>query len=724
MFTDLTLWLLATSLLGIFGLPLFNKIYSKDVTLINYSLSIPFFLIINGLISWLIFLVSKNYLISNILSVLLLILISSAEIYKNKITYKKNYLLFLYGSALLSFFQLLYLGYRSFNPDLIGTEKIMDFMMLSSVFNAYGGEVKDLWFSGSPNPYYYFGYWIYASILKLSVVNLYSGYNFILSVTFALTVIISASISYHFIDIKVPKLRKLLYSSVAPIFIVFISNFYILFEIISRLFNLKNIFNNILNIDGFMNSSGFFNGSSWRSTRVINFFEDNISRDYTITEYPSFTFLLGDLHPHLISIPFVLFTFFLIFNILKKYDFKIPNFHYFLIGFLIPVNGFINIWDVPFLIVLVSVSFLIIYKQYNLEFIKILSLISLVIIGFFISILVLNNFYFSSLSSQSKFPIINVFPFATSIHHFFIVMGPLLILFFIYVKSSINIGNKVLLINIIGSVILILIFYFLRFFILGFENFNFLNFFLNFPLLLILFTFLIISFYLVKLKSESQFVFIIITSCLILIGVENFRVIDLFDNRMNTIFKSYFQVWILVSLFAPMLMAKLNLLQNSKNKIFKVILISIFTISIVQFGSNIYYSTDKFIFKKTLDSSEFIEDYHEGALNVVDWISTNTEKEDIIFYEVGNDYEITSFFSSFTGRSSPIGWPGHQKQWGRDPVEINSRVNDLRDYGDNLEILNKYNVNYLITKNTFLIKNKNFKQVYTNTNFSIYLIND
>ena len=724
MFTDVTIWLLATSLLGIFGLPLFNKIYNKDFTLINYSLSIPFFLIINGLISWLIFLLSKNYFISNILSVLLLILISSNEIYKNRITYKKNYLLFLYGAALISFFQLLYLGYRSFNPDLIGTEKIMDFMMLSSVFNAYGGEVKDLWFSGSPNPYYYFGYWVYASILKLSFVDLYSGYNFILSVTFSLTVIISASISYHFIDIKVPKSRKLLYSSAAPIFIVFISNFYIFFEIISKVFNLKNIFNNILNIDGFMDSSGFFNGSSWRSTRVINFFEDNISRDYTITEYPSFSFLLGDLHPHLISIPFVLFTFFLIFNILNKYNFKLPKFHFFLVGFLIPINGFINIWDIPFFLVLVSVLFLIIYKQYNLEFIKILSLISLVIIGFFLSILVLSNFYFSSLSSQSKFPFINVFPFATGIHHFFIVMGLLLFLFFIYIKSSINIGNKVLLLNIIGATILILILNFLRFFILGFENFNFLNFTLNFPLLLILFTFLIISFYLIKLKNDTKFIFIIITSCLILIAVENFRVIDLFDNRMNTVFKSYFQVWILVSLFAPMLMAKLNLFQNSKNKSITVFFIAIFTISFVQFSSNIYYSTDKFIFKKTLNSSEFIEDYHEGALNVVDWISTNTKKEDIIFYEVGNDYEISSFFSSLTGRSTPIGWPGHQKQWGRDPDEINSRVNDLRDYGDNLEILNKYNVNYLITKNTFLIKNKNLKQVYTNTNFSIYLIND
>ena len=303
-------------------------------------------------------------------------------------------------------------------------------------------------------------------------------------------------------------------------------------------------------------------------------------------------------------------------------------------------------------------------------------------------------------------------------------MGLLLFLFFIYIKSSINIGNKVLLLNIIGATILILILNFLRFFILGFENFNFLNFTLNFPLLLILFTFLIISFYLIKLKNDTKFIFIIITSCLILIAVENFRVIDLFDNRMNTVFKSYFQVWILVSLFAPMLMAKLNLFQNSKNKSITVFFIAIFTISFVQFSSNIYYSTDKFIFKKTLNSSEFIEDYHEGALNVVDWISTNTKKEDIIFYEVGNDYEISSFFSSLTGRSTPIGWPGHQKQWGRDPDEINSRVNDLRDYGDNLEILNKYNVNYLITKNTFLIKNKNLKQVYTNTNFSIYLIND
>ena len=644
MFIDLALWLSATSLIGLFGLPLINKVYSKDVNFLNYSLSFPFFLITNGLISWLIFLILKNYLISNLVSVLILILISLAEIYKKRSTYRENYQLFIYGSLVVAFFQLIYLFYRSFNPDLIGTEKMMDFMMLSSVYNSYGGEVKDLWFSGSLNPYYYFGYWMYASILKLSTVSLYSGYNFILSMTFSLTVIISASVSYNFINVKVPNLRKYLYSAFAPLFILFVSNIYILFEIISRLFNLKNILNSILNIDGFMNSTGFFNGSSWRSTRVINFFEDNIPKDYTISEYPSFTFLLGDLHPHLISIPFVLLTIFLILNILIKYDLNLPKIHYFLVGFLIPINGFINIWDIPFLILLVSVLFLMISKQYNLKITEFISLLLYVIIGFLSSILILNNFYFVSLSSQSKIPFINVFPFATGIHHFIIVMGPLLFLLFIYIKNSINISYKVLFINIIGVTVLIFILNFLRFFILGFESFNLLNFLLNFPLLLSLFTILIISFYLVKSKSESIIVLIIISCTLILISVENLRIIDLFDNRMNTIFKTYFQIWLLFSLIVPVLMIKLRIFQNSKNISYKVIFISLFIISFVQFSSNIYYSTDKFQFKRTFNSIEFIENYYEGSLDVINWISNNTKKEDIIFYEVGNDYEVSSFF--------------------------------------------------------------------------------
>ena len=55
--------------------------------------------------------------------------------------------------------------------------------------------------------------------------------------------------------------------------------------------------------------------------------------------------------------------------------------------------------------------------------------------------------------------------------------------------------------------------------------------------------------------------------------------------------------------------------------------------------------------------------------------------------------------------------------------EINSRVNDLANYKDNLEVLKKYNINYLIAKDTNFNEDKNIILVYKNNKFSIYQIN-
>ena len=50
-------------------------------------------------------------------------------------------------------------------------------------------------------------------------------------------------------------------------------------------------------------------GEFWwwfRATRVINTFDAGQSLDYTIQEFPSFSYVLGDLHPHVMSIPFAI----------------------------------------------------------------------------------------------------------------------------------------------------------------------------------------------------------------------------------------------------------------------------------------------------------------------------------------------------------------------------------------------------------------------------------
>ena len=55
--------------------------------------------------------------------------------------------------------------------------------------------------------------------------------------------------------------------------------------------------------------AGVFPGEFWwwfRSTRIINTSSDGTTLDYTITEFPAFSFLLGDLHAHVLAIPFLL----------------------------------------------------------------------------------------------------------------------------------------------------------------------------------------------------------------------------------------------------------------------------------------------------------------------------------------------------------------------------------------------------------------------------------
>ncbi len=44
----------------------------------------------------------------------------------------------------------------------------------------------------------------------------------------------------------------------------------------------------------------------WRATRVIDTLSGGQSLDYTITEFPIFSFILGDLHPHVMNLPFVI----------------------------------------------------------------------------------------------------------------------------------------------------------------------------------------------------------------------------------------------------------------------------------------------------------------------------------------------------------------------------------------------------------------------------------
>ena len=110
----------------------------------------------------------------------------------------------------------------------------MDHMMLSSAYFSNNGMVPDLWFSGYENPYYYFGYWIYGGIIRLTNTSIIYGYNISLSTTFSLSLIASWAISFKVLrKFDLSKLRLYFISSLGPLFLLFITNFYILIPLFS-----------------------------------------------------------------------------------------------------------------------------------------------------------------------------------------------------------------------------------------------------------------------------------------------------------------------------------------------------------------------------------------------------------------------------------------------------------------------------------------------------------
>ena len=94
----------------------------------------------------------------------------------------------------------------------------------------------------------------------------------------------------------------------------------------------------------------------WRASRVINTFnESGAGLDFTIQEFPLFSFLLGDLHPHVMSIPFVLVGLGAVYNIFASKDAwgfgwlrRNPASAVSLV-ILTGAAGFINAWDAAFL---------------------------------------------------------------------------------------------------------------------------------------------------------------------------------------------------------------------------------------------------------------------------------------------------------------------------------------------------------------------------------------
>lgn len=165
---------------------------------------------------------------------------------------------------------------RSFHPDIAGTEKPMDLMLLQSAGHPSISPPQDLWLAGHGVNYYYFGYLLMATVGKLAGTSVFVTFNLALALIFAAAVAGTYSLLYNLT-------KSRLWAGLGPVLVVLSGNAH-------------GLFLQVLHGQFPWNQAGWY----WPSSRVVG------PPGTTINEFPIFSLILGDLHPHVMAIPLVL----------------------------------------------------------------------------------------------------------------------------------------------------------------------------------------------------------------------------------------------------------------------------------------------------------------------------------------------------------------------------------------------------------------------------------
>jgi YYY domain-containing protein len=147
---------------------------------------------------------------------------------------------------------------------------------------------------------------------------------------------------------------------------------------------------------------------------------------------------------------------------------------------------------------------------------------------------------------------------------------------------------------------------------------------------------------------------------LVLLVPELFYVRDVFVSRMNTVFKFYYQAWLLLGLavaYAVMRAGEKSVTQRMLAGGGLVLLLASITYPLQAAATKMSWSAGR----PTLDGLVHLRPDEREAIR---WIRRNTPPDAIILQAPGDSYRAEQCrLSSATGRPTLLGWQGHELQW-------------------------------------------------------------
>ena len=751
------LWWLAVQAICLVTLPLTWLLF-RHMPLAGYPFAKTFGLLLFGFAGW--FLMSLRILPNTLwaLIVVLILLGSLSAVVVRRLHWRLGpwreavghqiyvvevlFLVLLGGYALL----------RQYAPEVLGTEKFMDFMMLNSILQSSSLPPHDAWAAGLTINYYYFGYLMVAFLTRLTGIPTAITFNLALGLFFALSGLGAYGIGYSLVKrfqaaggITEPQTARFTFTT-NPVRLLWRAVVWIttprgtstgLFSVFLLLFigNLFTIWKALTEPE--ILSQGFWFGVGWNASRVVQRVEGETLLDYTINEFPAFSFILGDMHPHVMALPFALLAIFTAYTWYAQPDYErqplsfplsresilatlaLPHVSRVVLSSIV-FGGlyFLNSWDFPTYFLLFALCVLLSLKIHgNLAQWK----NALVWVGAtgVLALLLFAPFY---LTFDPPTQGIGLVPYRTNLGQFFtmygiflVPMGVLLIILGIQAslrhvvpevadQTTQSRGRKArqkrrradggptvpaeeepkpkerweiyrpVALLILGWVAVTVL----------------LARFIDTAALAIIALSIVVGLALLLSWREYQEPLPIICAvvglaALLVLISDVIYVKDFYgppNMRMNTVFKLYFQVW---TLLAPVMafaiyyaIIWLRERQRPLSWVFRIA-----TILLVLSG--LYYSLlTAPIFASfqreppTLDGTKYYARDHPDEVAAIAWLQENAPSDSVVVEAMGQEYSQYSRVSAFTGLQTVMGWRQHENFWRNDYKLVLERENDLQ----------------------------------------------
>ena len=383
--------------------------------------------------------------------------------------------------------------------------------------------------------------------------------------------------------------------------------------------------------------------------------------------------------------------------------------------------GFINAWDLPiFGLVFVGAVFFKIYKDQGDSITEIvIRALPIFVIVFSATLLLYAPYYFyfqSQFSGLSPVTDITSRPI-----HFFIVWGLFMMLvipfvLYVFAKSKLRYGwfNKICIAALIA--ILPFVFWLILIAWTGSSEVMILSRFIKLlPIMIVIFMSAYSVLYMLRdgLIGGSKTVGLALTMILVcasftLIMIPELIIVsDQFGSRMNTVFKLYYQAWILLSISFGTAAYYIGYLLIKSNGVQKLIAASFGCVLVVLLSICLYYAPAAAFTKvdtsdiKSLDGLDYIKNKNPDELAAINFLINSSNKHDALVEAVGTSYSEYGRISSSTGIPTILGWPAHEIQWRGSDLGLSQRANDVEriyqglDPKETYALLDKYNVNYI-----------------------------